>query len=41
MKKKPSFNIRKCKIRINIKKFENIQLTRQIWGFEHFHHNLN
>ncbi len=41
MKKKPSYNIRRCRIRINIQKFENMLITNPDWGFGVFTHNLN
>lgn len=33
--------IRKCRIRINLKRFESIILTNEGWGFREFTHCLN
>lgn len=41
MKEKPSYNDRRCKIRINIKRFEAIQLNENDWGYPTFYHCLN
>jgi hypothetical protein len=41
MKDKPSYNDRRCKIRINIKRFEAIQLSETDWGYPTFYHCLN
>ena len=41
MKKKPSYNDRRCKVRINIKRFEAIQLNETDWGYATFYHCLN
>jgi len=41
MNEKPSYNDRRCKIRINIKRFEAIQLSENDWGYPTFYHCLN
>ncbi|MFN0031800.1 MAG: hypothetical protein ACKVOR_06550 [Flavobacteriales bacterium] len=40
-KKKSSYSSRKCKVRINIRKFESILMTSRLWGFQEFLHCLN
>lgn len=40
-KRKFPDNQRKCKVRINIRRFEQITLKSQEWGFEVFTHCLN
>jgi|GEM_PF-944759 len=39
--KKRTPNLRKCKIRINVQKFESIRMSLPVYGFEQFQHCLN
>lgn len=39
--KKPNPPLRKCKVRINVQRFESIRLSLPIYGFEVFQHSLN
>ncbi|MFY8137540.1 MAG: hypothetical protein ACOVMR_05520 [Flavobacteriales bacterium] len=41
MKKKFTPPYKKCKVRINVKKFENIQVISHLWGIKDFQHCLN
>lgn len=41
MKKRNTPRLRKCKIRINLRKFESIRMTFPSYGFEVFLHCLN
>jgi hypothetical protein len=40
-KKKFTRVSKKCKVRINLKRFENIRLHIKEWGFDDFSHCLN
>jgi len=41
MKKRPPFPEKRCKVRINLKRFENIIMMKKEWGFNQFLHSLN
>jgi hypothetical protein len=41
MKKKHTPRVRKCKVRINLKKFESIRLALPEYGYQVFLHCLN